>query len=117
MQLVAGLFVPLTLGYCLERWQRASFIWQLQSEAGSSSGRVDDGRTAFSGARWSVNAESSTVTDSRTAQQEASMTGCDAPVPLWADMLLVAAVLPMIGAVFWQLLNLWLRTPLVAPQI
>ena len=117
MQLVAGLFVPLTLGYCLERWQRASFIWQLQSEAGSSSSRADDGRPAFSRARRSVDDDRTTVTDSSTAQLGACASGYDAPVPLWADMLLVAAVLPVIGAVFWQLLNLWLRTPLVAPQI
>ena len=117
VQLVAGLFVPLTLGYCLERWQRASFIWQLQSEAGGSSGgRADDGRPTFMDARRSVDADRTTVTDSRTAELRACTSGYDAPVPLWADMLLVAAVLPMLGAVFWQLLNLWLMTPSVALQ-
>ena len=106
--------MPLTLGYCLERWQRASFVWQLQSEAARRSSREYAGHPAFSGARRSVSADRVTMTDSRTAQLEACTRGCDAPVPLWADLLLVAAVLPMISAVFWQLLTFWLRTPVVA---
>ena len=115
LQLFAGLVVPTTLSYCLERWQRMTFIWWLQVEAGSG-GDTSGAQPAPAGIQRSAGwpyAAVSAPTVAPPRQPDAIVASLDdscKPVALWADMLLVGAAVPLVGATVWQLLGLWLRT-------